>query len=92
MRKDYGLNTIAALKRCLYLGQKWHTYHHVLKRDMGVRAVAEIKSGQVGFRTERGTSWLQFPKAKDFKGHEDERGFDIYEEGELVLTYRMEDT
>lgn len=89
MTKSYGISTVAALKRNLYPGQKWQGTHHTLKKDLGCRKIVEITSRGVAFETPQGPSWLYFPKAKDYKPHEDEQGFDLFQNGTHILTYRM---
>lgn len=94
MSKSYGLSTVAALKRKLRPGQQWHCYNHLMKVDMGIRPVQTVRSSSVSFLTTKGEdkveSWMDFPKAAQYKPHEDELGFDVLnDDGSKLLTYRL---
>ena len=41
------MKSLAAFKRHIKPGQKWHAYHHLLGKDLGIREVAKVNS--VGF-------------------------------------------
>lgn len=82
------MKTLADWKRLIKPGQKWHTFHHVFKKDLGIREVASVRPSQLTFHTERGQSHLYWPKAKEFKVVDD-KTVQIYEDGVLVLTYRL---
>lgn len=83
-------SSLAEFKRGLQLGTKWHTYHHGSSihgpKDMGVREVSKVQTNAVAFKTDRGDSWLQFPKAKDLKIEGD--SFTVLEDGVPLLTYK----
>lgn len=62
------MKSLAAFKRHIKPGQKWHAYHHLPGKDLGVREVAKVNS--VGFylytvKTDGtiGQSFMDFPKS-----------------------------
>ncbi len=83
------MKTLADFKRALTPGSKWETFHVLYNSSMGVREVATIRSNSVGFRNELTgkISWLDFPKASQFKINNGMA--EIYTlEGNLLLTYK----
>lgn len=86
------MKNVNQFKKQLYPGQKWHCFNHHLNKDFGIRSVAQIGSGKVGFDTQRDgvslISWLDFPKAKDFRSTS-ETSFDIYRGDTKMLSYTL---
>lgn len=72
------------------MGQKWHTFHNLHNKDMGIRPIKRIQSNAITFATEKGESYLWYPKAKDFK-FPDDRTVQVYENEVLMLTYKLVD-
>lgn len=96
-------STFASIKRSFKVGTKFETIYHkefagrdengnVLYKDknMGVREVSIVQSNAVAFKNEATgrDSWLQYPKASDVKVIDD-RTFQVYEDGDLILTYKL---
>lgn len=88
MSKTYGISTLAALRRHMYPGQKWHLFNHLRNEDMGVRKVNRVTPSKISFDTDKGTAFLDMPKSENYKPHEDEQGFDVMIGGAKALTYR----
>lgn len=84
------MKTLADFKRLLRPGQIWHAFNHPMNKDMGDRQICQVKSNAITFVTERGESWLYFPKAKDFK-IVDDKTCQIYEGDSLILTYTLKE-
>lgn len=83
------MKTLAEAKRTIKVGQVWHAYHHLFKRDMGNRTITRVQSNAIALLQPDGReSWLHWPKAKDFRPI-DEKSFAIYEDDERVLTYEL---
>jgi len=86
-------SSMAEFKRMLQVGTKWHTYHHGLGKDMGIREVSKVQTNAVAFKTEKGNSWLYFPKAKNLKVNSRAYALGdsftiLTDEGEPLLTYQ----
>jgi len=59
------INSIAALKRFMVVGQKWDCIQPETGFAPGVRELAVKNSVGIGFKTPKGISYLNWPKAKE---------------------------
>ena len=83
------MKNLAEFKRTIQVGQVWSAYNHPMNKNLGPRKVKTVQSNACSFETVRGESWLQYPKAKDFRPINDNT-FQIYENETLILTYKRE--
>jgi len=79
----------AEAKRALVIGSRWDCkfYGFGQIKKLGVRKVSIVQSNAVAFKTDKGDSWLYFPKAKDVRLTR--KGFDIYEDNQKLLSYEL---
>ncbi len=82
------MKTVADLKRFLKVGQTWNAFYHPFNKTMGDRKIKTIMSTKFSFETVKGESWLDFPKAKNIR-FLNETDFQIFDDEELILTYRF---
>ena len=97
------MKIVADLKRTLVAGMIIHAKHHgclasmPTAKDMGNRKVEKTNSVGIQFLMEDGNiSYLDWPKSKEFKAHEDGKGFDVLmskitqvPDDRPLLTYRF---
>lgn len=84
------MKTLADFKRALTIGSRWVTFHNRYNNSMGEREVVALKSNAVGFKNPQtgNISWLDFPKASNFRVNE-LGSAEIYcsQTGTVLLTY-----
>jgi hypothetical protein len=77
----------AKFKKALTKGSIWQGFHHVKNEHFGPREVSTVQTNAVAFQTDKGESWLYF----DGKGAEYRDlgygSFQVYQDGQLILTY-----
>lgn len=59
------LNSVAALKRFMTIGQKWDCIQPETGYAPGVRELAHKDTVKIGFKTSKGVSYLGWPKARE---------------------------
>lgn len=79
--------TLAAWKRSLKPGQRWHCTNHFIAQEW-TREVKRVQSNGVVFQGPTCETWLPFPKAKDFRASSDGK-IHIFVNGQLALTYTL---
>lgn len=88
------MKNLSQVKKAMTLGSRWHGYYHgqsnrnIPPRDLGIREIVIVQTNAIAFQSMAGERWLWWPKAKDIRCHEDGNGFDVLENGTVLLTYK----
>ncbi len=87
------MKTLADFKRALTIGSKWYGIHVSERHELGIREVVIVQNNCVAFSTEKGPSYLYFPKATEFAVDDDGYACIFYRASvayarQLVLKYR----
>lgn len=84
------MKTLADFKRAMVIGSKWSCFNHLYHSDMGVRTCAHVDTVKFGFKSDKGISFCDWPRAADLKI--EDGAVNIYgkwgDEVRLKLTYR----